>query len=259
MKKRNVKWRMNVDFTDVNKACPKDNFSLPRIDQLVDSTSGYELLSFMDAYSGYNQIRMDSNDEEHTSFMTDQGIYYYKVISFGLKNAEATYQRLANKVFESQIGRNMEVYVDDILVKSQLADDHVHDLGETFQCGIEANPEKRKTILDINPPRTVKEIQIFIGRRGSVPLPNHVRYSAELSARQRAQGRTMTCVLYEEGIDGHGESLPASRKDYTDPHLFGAEAEAILLSTPDHRPNGSTFKVDPIEIGDFRGRWSSGL
>lgn len=92
VKKPNGKWRTCVDFTDLNKACPKDNFPLPRIDQLVDATFEHELLSFMDAYSGYNQISMYVSDEEHTSFVTDQGLYCYKVMPFGLKNARATYQ-----------------------------------------------------------------------------------------------------------------------------------------------------------------------
>lgn len=90
---------MCVDFTDLNKACPKDCFPLPRIDQLVDSTAGHEVLSFMDAFSGYNQIRMAEFDQEKTSFATDRGIYCYTVTPFGLKNAGATYQRLVNKMF----------------------------------------------------------------------------------------------------------------------------------------------------------------
>jgi hypothetical protein len=83
---------MCVDFTDLNKACPKDSFPLPRIDALADSTSGYELLSFMDAFSGYNQILMHLEDREKTAFITDRGLYCYKVMPFGLKNAGATYQ-----------------------------------------------------------------------------------------------------------------------------------------------------------------------
>ena len=80
-----------VDFTDLNKACPKDSFPLPRIDQLVDSTTGHKLLTFMDALSGYNQIMMAEEDQEKTSFITSQGLYCYKVMPFGLKNAGATY------------------------------------------------------------------------------------------------------------------------------------------------------------------------
>ena len=99
VKKANDKWRMCVDFTDLNKACPKDSYPLPLIDQLVDSTAGHQLLSFMDAFSGYNQIKMDEADQEKTSFITSQGLFCYKVMPFGLKNAGATYQRLVNHMF----------------------------------------------------------------------------------------------------------------------------------------------------------------
>ena len=109
---------MCVDFTDLNKACPKDSYPLPRIDTLVDSTAKHELLSFMDAFSGYNQIKINEEDQDRTSFVTNQGLFCYKVMSFELKNAGVTYQRLMNKMFAHQIGRNVQVYVDDMLVKS---------------------------------------------------------------------------------------------------------------------------------------------
>lgn len=133
VKKANGKWRMCVDFTDLNKACPKDSFPLPRIDQLVDLTAGHEVLSFMDAFFGYNQIRMAESDQEKTSFTTDRGLYCHTVMPFGLKNVGATYQRLVNKMFQTQIGRNMEVYVDDMLVKSLTTGGHVADLAEAFE------------------------------------------------------------------------------------------------------------------------------
>ncbi|KAM2842145.1 hypothetical protein PS2_030312 [Malus domestica] len=94
-----VLWRMCVDCTDLNKGCPNDSFPLPLIDRLIDSTAGCEILSFMDAYSGYNQILMNHHDQEHTAFTTDRRLYCYKVIPFGLKNAEAIYQRLVNSMF----------------------------------------------------------------------------------------------------------------------------------------------------------------
>ena len=103
--KKNGKWRTCVDFTDLNKACPKDNFPLPRIDQLIDATAGHQLLNFMDAYSWYNQIPMKPKDEEHTLFITNQRLYCYKVMSFGLKNVGVTYQCLVNMMFEHQIGK----------------------------------------------------------------------------------------------------------------------------------------------------------
>ena len=91
VKKANGKWRMCVDFIDLNKACHKDSYPLPRIDNLVDSTVRHELLSFMDAFLGYDQIRMEETDQEKTSFVTSQGLFCYKVMSLGLKNAGATY------------------------------------------------------------------------------------------------------------------------------------------------------------------------
>ena len=146
VKKTNGKWRMCVDFTDLNRAYPKDSYPLPRIDTLVDSTARHQLLSFMDTFSGYNQIRMDEADQEKTSFVTSQGLFCYKVMPFGLKNAGATYQRLMNKMFAQQIGRNVEVYVDDMLVKSLREDEHLSDLQETFDTlrayNMKLNPNK---------------------------------------------------------------------------------------------------------------------
>ena len=98
---------MCMDFTDLNRACPKDSYPLLRIDILVDSTARHQLLSFMNAFSGYNQIKLDEADQEKTSFVTSQGLFYYKVMSFELKNAGITYQRLMNKMFAHQIGRDV--------------------------------------------------------------------------------------------------------------------------------------------------------
>ncbi|KAM6541683.1 hypothetical protein CsatB_006130 [Cannabis sativa] len=107
--KPNGTWRTCIDLFDLNKTCLKDCFPLPKIDQLVDAFAKYELMSFMDAYSGYNQIKMPVPDQEHTSFVTNMGLYCYKVMSFGLKNVGTTYRRLVNEMFANQIGRNMEV------------------------------------------------------------------------------------------------------------------------------------------------------
>ena len=128
VKKVNGKWRMCVDFMDLNRAYPKDSYPLPRIDTLVDSTTRHQLLSFMDAFSGYNQIKMEETDQEKNSFVTSQGLFCYKVMPFGLKNIGVTYQILMNKMFVHQIGRNMQVYIDDILVKSVREDDQLSNL-----------------------------------------------------------------------------------------------------------------------------------
>ncbi|KAL2241737.1 UNVERIFIED_CONTAM: Retrovirus-related Pol polyprotein from transposon opus [Sesamum indicum] len=183
------KWRMCTDFTDLNKACPKDPYPLPRIDVLVDSTAGYKIFSMMDAYQGYHQIYMATEDRIKTSFVTDRGIFCYNVMPFGLKNAGATYQRLVNKMFAQQIGKTMEVYVDDMLVKSHKPDEHLEHLKIAFaimrehgmklnpsKCtfgvaggkflgymvserGIEANPEKIEAILNLKSPTSIKEVQ----------------------------------------------------------------------------------------------------
>ena len=111
---------MCMDFTDLNKVYPKDNHPLPKIDRIVDSTAGHALLSFMDANAGYHQIAMAEHDKVHTAFITPQGVYCYKMMSFGLKNAGATYQRTVNKIFSNQLGRNIEVYVHDMILRSPL-------------------------------------------------------------------------------------------------------------------------------------------
>ena len=145
VKKASGKWRLCIDFTDVNRACPKDSSPLPRIDLIVDATAGYELLSFMDAFSGYNQISMDPVDQEKPSFITGQGTFCYRVMPFGLKNAGATYQ-MANRMFQKQIGTTMEVYIDDMLVKSTTAELHIAHLSEAFQIlreyNMKLNPAK---------------------------------------------------------------------------------------------------------------------
>ena len=137
---------MCVDFTDLNKACPKDSYPLPRINVLVDSIVRHQLLSFVDAFFGYNQIKLDETDQEKTSFITSQGIFCYKVMSFSLKNAGGTYQRLMNKIFAHQIGRNVQVYMDNMLMKSQQEDGHLDDIKETFETlcsyNMKLNPGK---------------------------------------------------------------------------------------------------------------------
>ncbi|CAA0819825.1 Unknown protein, partial [Striga hermonthica] len=209
VRKGEGKWRMCIDFRDLNKACPKDHYPLPRIDQLVDSTAGCELLSMMDASQGYHQIPLAVEDQKRVSFVTSKGTYCYVVMPFGLKNAGATYQRLVDRMFKGQIGRNMEVYVDDMLVKSKKADDHVVDLRETLntlrlygmklnptKCkfgvrsgkflgylvterGIEVNPEKVRAVIEMQPPRNLREVQILTGRLAG--LSRFIAQSAEKS------------------------------------------------------------------------------
>ena len=133
VKKKTGKWLVCVDFTDLNKACPKDPFPMPRIDQLVDATVGHPRMSFLDAFQGYLQIPLAMEDQEKTAFVTSVGNYHYKVMPFGLKNAGSTYQRMMKKMFESQLGKNVEVYIDDMVVKSKLVSEHLADLSNIFE------------------------------------------------------------------------------------------------------------------------------
>ncbi|XP_017428574.1 uncharacterized protein LOC108336614 [Vigna angularis] len=188
VKKSNGQWRMCVDFTDLNKACPKDSYPLPSIDRLVDGASGHVVLNFLDAYLGYNQIPMYAPDQSKTAFITERANYCYEVMPFGLKNAGATYQRLMDKVFHHQIGRCMDVYVDDMVIRSHSMEQHLQDLEEVFgqirrynmhlnpsKCtfgvpagkflgfmltrqGIEANPDKCKAVLDMAAPTTLRKV-----------------------------------------------------------------------------------------------------
>ena len=187
-----------MDFTDLNRASPKDGYSLLRIDILVDLTARLQLLSLMDVFSSYNQIKLDEVDQEKTLFVTSQGLFCYKVMSFGLKNMGATYQRLMNKMFACQIGRNVQVYVDDMLVKSIWEDDHLDDFKETFdtlrsyniklnpnkcafgvmtrkflgflvsQKGIRVNRDKVKATMELTSPKNVKEVQRLNGKIASL-------------------------------------------------------------------------------------------
>ena len=132
VKKKNGKWKMCIDFTDINKACSKDNFPLPRIDTLVDQAARSEMLSFLDCFSGYHQIWMRKEDEEFTSFITPFGTYCFVRMAKWLHNASTTFVRMTSTVLSDQIGKNLLTYVDDIVVKSKKREDHIKDLQETF-------------------------------------------------------------------------------------------------------------------------------
>jgi hypothetical protein len=144
--KKNNTWRMCIDYTSLNKACPKDPFALLRIDQVIDSTAGCDLLSFLDAYSGYHQIPLYQPDQIKTSFITPYGAYCYVTMPFGLKNARATYQRTMQRCLQEQIERNVHAYVDDMVVKIKQSVTLLDDLKGTFanlwRYRMKLNPEK---------------------------------------------------------------------------------------------------------------------
>jgi hypothetical protein len=121
-----------VDYTSLNEHCPKDPFPQPRIDQIIDSTAGCARLSFLDAYSSYNKITLKKEDEEKTAFITPYGVFCYQVMPFGLENAGATYQRMMQNCLGSQIGRNIQVYIDDVVITTRKEESLISDLAETF-------------------------------------------------------------------------------------------------------------------------------
>ena len=179
---------MCVDFTDLNKACPKDPFPMSKIDQLIDATVGHPRMSFLDTFQGYHQIPLALDDQERTMFVTHVGNYHYKVMPFGLKNAGSTYQRMMTRMFESQLGKNIKIYIDDMVVKSKVVSKHLEDLGTIFEIlrkyklrlnaskcsfgvgsdkflgymvthrGIEVKPDQIKVINNLQSPRNPKEV-----------------------------------------------------------------------------------------------------
>ncbi|GKC83808.1 reverse transcriptase domain-containing protein [Tanacetum coccineum] len=146
VKKHDGSWRMCMDFTDLNKACPQDCYPLPEIDWKVESLCGYPFKCFLDAYKGYHQIQMAESNEEKTAFHTSHGVYCYTKMPFGLKNVGATYQRLVDKAFDSQVGRNIKVYVDDLVIKIHTEAEMLRDIDETFhtlrKINMKLNPKK---------------------------------------------------------------------------------------------------------------------
>jgi len=191
--KKDGKVRMCVDYQDLNRASPKDDFPLPHIDILVDNTTKFSLFSFMDGFSGYNQIKMAPEDIEKTTFITPWGTFCYKVMSFGLKNGGATCQRAMVTLFHDMIHKEIEVYVDDMIAKSRSEEEHIINLRKLFerlrkfklrlnpakctfgvrsgkllgfivsQRGIEVDPNKVRAILEMPHPRTEKEVRGFLG------------------------------------------------------------------------------------------------
>jgi hypothetical protein len=129
-KKNSNEWRMCVDYTDLNKHFPKDSFGLLRIDQVINSTAGCDLLCFLDCYSGYHQIAIKEEDQEKTVIITPFGTYCYTTMSFGLKNAGATYQRVIQACFKRQLDKNVEAYVDDVVVKIRNSETLITDVEE---------------------------------------------------------------------------------------------------------------------------------
>ena len=148
MYKKNRKLRVCIDFRDLNKATPMDGYQMPIADMLVDAAAGHKVIIFIDDSAGYNQIFMAEEDIAKTTFKCPGaiGLFEWIVMTFGLKNVGATYQRVMNYIFHKLIGRIVEIYIDDVMIKSKGYKEHLADLRETLECtrkyGLKMNPNK---------------------------------------------------------------------------------------------------------------------
>uniref|UniRef100_A0A2N9I023 Uncharacterized protein n=1 Tax=Fagus sylvatica TaxID=28930 RepID=A0A2N9I023_FAGSY len=223
VRKKNGKWRVCVDFTDLNRACPKDPFPLPRIDQLVDSASGHERMSFLDAFQGYHQIPMAHSDQEKTAFITPKGVYCYRVMPFGLKNAGATYQRMVTGMFGHLIGNTVEAYIDDMLIKSKKKTSHVEDLREVLEI-------LRATKLRLNATKCLfgvssgKFLGHMISYNGVEANPDQIsalcRPFFQLLGKRRKFLWDQDCSAAFEGIKAYLSSPPCLSIPYSGEPLF---------------------------------------
>ena len=174
--KKNGKIRVCIDFTNLNKVCPKDSFPFPHIDRMVDAIARHELLIFLDVFSGYNQILMHPGDEEKTSFILEWGTYCYKRMLFGLKNAGATFQKLTNKMFSRMLGKMMEIYIGDKLVKSTKAKDQIRHLEECFNV-LRMNGMKLNLTKYMFKGSSTKFLGFLMTQRGSKLARNRSKHS----------------------------------------------------------------------------------
>ncbi|KAJ7942874.1 Retrovirus-related Pol polyprotein from transposon 17.6 [Quillaja saponaria] len=257
VRKQSGKWRMCVDFTNLNEACPKDSFPLPRIDRLVDSSSGNELLSFMDAYVGYNQIKLAEEDEEKTLFITETGTYCFKVMPIGLKNAGATYQlwlklSLTKCTFEVSAGK----FLGFMITARE----------------IEANPSKIEAVLGMQSPRSTKEVQRLTGR--ITGLARFMSKSADIcfpffQTLKKAFSWTDKCEVAFQQLKEYLAAVPILGKSVEGEALIlylGASAVAAHtvevrtdqpLKKTLHKPNTSGRMVQwSVELGEFDIRYS---
>ncbi|GJZ07360.1 reverse transcriptase domain-containing protein [Tanacetum coccineum] len=264
VKKSDNSWRMCVDFKDLNKACPKDGYPLPEIDWKVESLCGFPFKCFLDAYKGYHQIQMAEEDEEKIAFITNQGIFCYTKMPFGLRNAGATYQRLVDKTFHGQIGRNLEVYVDDLVIKSRTEDEIVRDIEETFKTlrkinmklnpkkctfgveegmflgyqvntkGIKICPDKVDAVLSLQSPKCLKDVHKLNGKLASLNRPVEWR------------------AAFRQMIGTHSKCYHAHRSKEQEDSSFPGSIQGSVSANYDERSDRQTVKtVKGQVLADF--------
>ena len=182
--KKDGKIRICVDYRDLNKVSPKDNFPLPNIHIFIDNCAKHEMQSFVDCYAGYHQILMDEEYVEKMAFITPWGVYHYRLKSFGLKNAGATYMRAMKTIVHDMIHREIEVYVDDVIIKSRESSDHLTHLRKFFErlCryNLKLNPSKCAFGVPVG-----KLLRFIVSRRGIEMYPSKIKAIQELPSPKK--------------------------------------------------------------------------
>ncbi|XP_055960075.1 uncharacterized protein LOC130014946 [Mercurialis annua] len=242
--KKNGKLRICIDFRYLNEATPKDIYAIPIADTLIDASANHSLLSFMDCFAGYNQIMVAKDDISKTAFRCQGsiGTFEWVVMPFGLRNAGATYQRAMNAIFHDLLGKTMEVYIDDVVVKSKLVKDHLKNLEEALRrmkvhclklnplkCafgvkagiflgflvherGIEVDQNKTKAIREVKPPRNKTELQRFLGQpHVLMPPKKDIPLRLYISAAEGSIG----CLLAQSNQYGHEQAIYYSSRSMT--------------------------------------------
>ncbi|GJU87732.1 reverse transcriptase domain-containing protein, partial [Tanacetum coccineum] len=269
------------DFKDLNKACPKDGYPLPEIDWKVESLCGYPFKCFLDAYKGYHQIKMAKENRKDSDSITAQGIFYYSKLLFRLKNAGAAYQRLVDKAFQKQIGRNLEAYVDDLVIKSCTEQEVIQDVEETFKTlrkinmklnpkkctfgmkegvflgykvnsdGLMVYPDKVEAVLSLPSPKCLKDVQRLNGKLASLNsrngLPANERVDSRIAYDGRATRERRINHLLGSSKRGHQCRPDDGKGREANTHLFRQLSTSMSKNQLHSNGKASTCSNQPIK------------
>eukprot|EP00253_Pinus_taeda_P022399 PITA_22399 len=291
VRKKNGDIRICIDFRNLNKASLNDNFSLPTMEQILQSVAGSELMSFLDGFSGYNQILVHPDDRLKTTFRTKWGTYAYQKMPFRLINAGATFQRAMDIAFKGLINKTVAVYLDDITVFSKERSNHLHDLNQIFQrCkryGISLNPKKSffaldqgkllgfivskdsiyidpdriKEISEIPFPHNKKSMQSFLGQINFVKRKNYD--SILLRCLEKHEAQKVLQELHDGPAGGHFGADTTTHKiihaGYYWPTLFRDAHEYVMkcrnFQTSSGRQRKPAFPLQLVNIEQPFEQW----